>query len=107
MSDDTDYLDENGNDLRYGKYYFGAWRADPPKIVELKKSGKWYTMLDIQRRWAWQNYMEFDPVQLDRLRENYAKVHQAFAEMRQERLAKSKMTSGVSPGSSSSRSTSK
>ncbi|MDR3154163.1 MAG: hypothetical protein LBW85_07845, partial [Deltaproteobacteria bacterium] len=51
MADERDYLDENGNDLRYGEYIGGDWYPDPPKVIELKKSGVWQTLREIERRW--------------------------------------------------------
>jgi hypothetical protein len=51
MADESDFLDGNGNDLRYGEYFAdtGFWLPDPPEIVELKKSGEWYKMSRIQK----------------------------------------------------------
>jgi hypothetical protein len=51
--DERDFLDENGNDLRYGVYYFGIWRPYPESIIALKKSGEWDKMINIEKRWEW------------------------------------------------------
>ncbi|MDR1080886.1 MAG: hypothetical protein LBQ79_07950 [Deltaproteobacteria bacterium] len=88
MSDDTDYLDENGNDLRYGHYLGGAWRADPSQIIELKKSGKWDKMAGMGQRWALENYLDFDPVQLDLIWESTMKIKRQFAQRAREREEK-------------------
>jgi hypothetical protein len=50
--DERDFLDENGNDLRYGHYFGDQWLPDPPPVVKLKKSGDWYRMMEIHRRWV-------------------------------------------------------
>jgi hypothetical protein len=45
------YIDENGNDPRYGQYIDGVFWPDFPEIVELKKSGRWAQIPPLNRRW--------------------------------------------------------
>ncbi|MDR1037297.1 MAG: hypothetical protein LBT40_12245 [Deltaproteobacteria bacterium] len=54
------FIDGNGNDLRYGRYFFGTWVPDPPEVVELKKSGDWYRMLKIHQEWILDGCVQFD-----------------------------------------------
>jgi hypothetical protein len=49
--DPEKYLDEKGNDTRYGYSFKDCFVPDPPEIVELKKSGEWAQMRPIHRRW--------------------------------------------------------
>jgi hypothetical protein len=45
------YMSSKGHDTRFGVEFSGGWVPDPPKIVELKKSGKWAWTPPIQRKW--------------------------------------------------------
>ncbi|MDR1039537.1 MAG: hypothetical protein LBR80_05095 [Deltaproteobacteria bacterium] len=87
MSDATKYLDENGNDLRYGHYFHKAWIPDPPAIVSLKKSGEWDKLTDLQRRWALRDSYEFDEELLELVREDRRRIKRILKE-RKERKGK-------------------
>jgi hypothetical protein len=54
--DASKYIDENGNDTRFGRSYNdGTFYPDHPEIIKLKKSGKWAKIPPIQRRWLKQD----------------------------------------------------
>jgi hypothetical protein len=55
--DESKYVDEEGNDYRFGyKYKDLQFIPDHPDIIKMKKSGKWAKMGPIQRRWALHDY---------------------------------------------------
>jgi hypothetical protein len=49
--DASKYLDDEGNDTRFGLSTSDGFIPDPPNIVELKKSGEWALTRPIHRRW--------------------------------------------------------
>ncbi|MDR2340142.1 MAG: hypothetical protein LBF40_08430 [Deltaproteobacteria bacterium] len=76
--DESKYLDEYGNDTRFGSRIGEVWLPNPPEIIELKKSGRWAWMRPIHRRWA---YADCRPPsddareELRRLEEKTRKTH--------------------------------
>ncbi|MDR1039905.1 MAG: hypothetical protein LBR80_06980 [Deltaproteobacteria bacterium] len=75
MKEDRDYLDENGNDTRYGEYLDGVWFPDPPAVVKSKKSGEWDRFSPIQRRWVMDSCVgSLDRDVLRRINENSVKI---------------------------------
>jgi hypothetical protein len=70
MSNDTKYIDKNGNDTRYGIYYFDDWLPDPPEIIELKKSGEWDKMSHLQKKWMFQDCCRPGPGIMDEVIEH-------------------------------------
>jgi hypothetical protein len=67
MKDDSEYLDGNGDDLRFGERHFDVWLPDPPMMAELKKSGDWYRMLPIHQRWVMRSCYPLDQKLLKKL----------------------------------------
>lgn len=49
--DEKKYINEQGNDVRFGMQFKSAYIPDHPRIIELKKSGEWAKMQPIHRRW--------------------------------------------------------
>jgi hypothetical protein len=49
--DASKYLDEDGNDTRYGRTWPGGYVPEPPEVTELKKSGEWAEWEPLYRRW--------------------------------------------------------
>jgi hypothetical protein len=52
--DEKKYLDKDGNDSRFGTYYRTGFVPDYPKIIKLKKEGRWAKMRPMQRRWVFE-----------------------------------------------------
>jgi hypothetical protein len=53
--DEKKYINEHGNDTRFGLQFKDTFVPDPPNIIELKKSGQWAKMPPIHRRWTLQD----------------------------------------------------
>ncbi|MDR3155069.1 MAG: hypothetical protein LBW85_12580 [Deltaproteobacteria bacterium] len=83
MADERDFLDENGNDQRYGHYFDNVWLQDPPEIVEMKKSGDWYKMSPIQQRWKMRSYCKLDHDALQELFDSMRAIDRRYDEYHQ------------------------
>jgi hypothetical protein len=55
--DEQKYINEYGNDTRFGLQFKDCFVPDPPEILKLKKSGEWAMMRPIHRRWAMESYV--------------------------------------------------
>jgi hypothetical protein len=82
MPNDNDkkYLDKNGNDTRYGKYFSDIWYPDPPAIIKLKKSGEWNKLSHIEQKWMFEENLTFDKELLDRLEKTSEETHKFMEE---------------------------
>jgi hypothetical protein len=50
--DPTPYLDEDGNDMRFGYYLYGKYCRHNSYIISLKKSGEWNLMSNFEKKMA-------------------------------------------------------
>ncbi|MDR2198609.1 MAG: hypothetical protein LBR53_03980 [Deltaproteobacteria bacterium] len=81
--DESKYLTEDGHDWRFEVKLGDHWRPEPPKIVELKKSGKWAKIPPLHRRWRYEVNLrpsEFASKRLQQLQDKHEEIRRLLRE---------------------------